>query len=74
MTDKKMYEIRVEGKLSESWSEWFDDLVIQEEGHCTTITGPIGDQAALFGVLAKIDALNLPIVSVLRLSPKQEPP
>ncbi|MFN2201128.1 MAG: hypothetical protein ACK2UO_07965 [Caldilineaceae bacterium] len=74
MTDENMYEIRVDGQMSESWSGWFDGLTVREEGNCTTITGPVVDQAALFGVLAKIDALNIPIVSVIRLTPGQESP
>jgi hypothetical protein len=61
------YEIRVEGLLSERWSDWFDGLAIcsEPEGE-TTLTGWIGDQTALFGVLGKIHALNLVLISVNR--------
>jgi hypothetical protein len=58
-------EIRVQGRISERWSEWFDGLTIthtdQDE---TVLTGPILDQAALYGLLAKLRDLGLPLVSV----------
>jgi hypothetical protein len=64
-----VYEIRVEGHLSDHWSTWFDGLTIQMEPNGDTkLTGLISDQAALYGVLAKIHNLNLLLVSVVRLS------
>jgi hypothetical protein len=68
-----MVEIRLEGCLSEGWSAWFSGLSIQAEGDSTTVLhGFLPDQAALFGVLNKIHALNLSLVSVTRCSPKDE--
>jgi hypothetical protein len=61
------YEIRVEGHLSDRWSGWFDGLAICLEPNGETImSGPLSDQAALFGVLTKIHALNLVLISVNR--------
>ena len=61
------YEVRVEGHLPERWSEWFDGLVIQNEPEGeTTLAGVVSDQAALFGLLTRIHALNLALVSVNR--------
>ena len=58
-------EIRVKGQLDEHWSDWFDDLTITHtEQNETVLTGPIVDQAALHGLLAKLRDLGLPIVSV----------
>ena len=63
-----VYEIRVEGHLSDHWSAWFDGLTIQiEPNDDTKLTGLLSDQAALFGVLAKIHNLNLVLISVARL-------
>ena len=63
-----VYEIRVEGHLSDRWFAWFDGLAIQNEPDGeTTLTGLLPDQAALYGVLAKIHNLNLVLVSVARL-------
>ncbi len=62
-----VYEIRVEGHLAERWSEWFDGLAIcPRPGGETVLSGPLSDQSALFGVLNKIQALHLVLVSVER--------
>ncbi len=65
-----IYEIRVEGHLADRWSDWFEGLAIQAgPAGETTLSGPVTDQAALFGLLAKIQALNLTLVSVNRIQP-----
>ena len=64
------YEIRVEGHLTERWSEWFEALAVHADLNGETIlSGWLADQAALFGVLAKIHALNLVLVSVNQSAP-----
>jgi hypothetical protein len=61
------YEIRVEGHLTERWSAWFDGLAIHNDQPGETIlSGFFIDQAALFGALNKIQALNLTLISVNR--------
>ena len=35
--------------------------------------GPVADQAALHGLLAKVRDLGLPLLSVQRIGPQQEP-
>lgn len=64
-----VYEIRVEGHLSDHWSQWFEELAIckQPNGE-TVLRGVLIDQAALFGVLSRIHDLNLNLISVQRLS------
>ncbi len=65
------YEIRVEGHLAERWSDWFDGLAIRREpGGETVLSGPLSDQSALFGVLNKIQALHLVLISVERHIPE----
>jgi hypothetical protein len=65
MDRPSLYEIRVEGHLSDRWSDWFDGLAIRNDpSGVTTLSGQLADQAALFGVLARIHALNLALVSV----------
>jgi hypothetical protein len=67
MDEPQVYAIRVEGQLTELWSEWFEGLAIHTDDSGETIlTGPLVDQAALFGVLARIHALNLALISVCR--------
>jgi hypothetical protein len=70
MDRPSLYEIRIEGQLTDRWSEWFEGLAIRTDSNGeTTLSGPLIDQAALFGVLTKIHALNLILISVSRSSP-----
>ncbi len=62
------YEIRIEGHLSEQWADWFEGLIVSlEETGVTCLTGPVTDQAALYGLLKKVRDLGMPLVSVNRL-------
>ena len=64
------YEIRVAGVLDGRWSAWFDGLeVTGDESGSTTIAGPVADQAALHGLLAKVRDLGLELLSVRRIDP-----
>jgi len=69
-----MYQIRVQGKLDERWSEWFNCMMIASESGITTLTGAVADQAALRSILTRIWDLNLTLISVTRteMDPKQE--
>lgn len=69
MDNPSIYEILIEGHLSDRWSDWFEGLAIHHPSSGeTTLSGILLDQAALFGVLTKIHALNLTLISVNRLS------
>lgn len=61
----RFFEIRVKGQLDSHWSDWLEglDVKLLENGEMI-ILGPIVDQAALMGVLNKINRLNLAILSV----------
>ena len=64
-----IYEIRVEGHLTNRWFDWFEGLAIRNEPSGETIlSGLIVDQSALFGMLNKIQALHLVLISVSRIS------
>jgi hypothetical protein len=64
------YELRVQGVLDDRWSPWFEGLQLRsDQPGQTTIAGPVTDQAALHGLLAKIRDLGLPLLSVRRLDP-----
>ncbi len=68
MINMYIYEIRVEGHISDRWSDWFEDLHINHEPDGETkLSGLLNDQSALFGVLNKIHSLNLVLISVKRL-------
>ena len=62
------YEIRIQGVLDQCWSSWFDGLQLTSQpGGVTVLTGPVADQAALHGLLAKVRDLGLPLLEVRRL-------
>lgn len=62
--ERQYYEIRIEGHLGDSWSDWFEELTIYRHKNGETVLyGPM-DQAALHGVLMKIRDLGLPLVAV----------
>jgi hypothetical protein len=65
-----VYQIRIEGHLGRQWTDWFGGLVITlDEDGDTLLTGPVVDQAALYGLLRKVRDLGMPLVSVMRLEP-----
>lgn len=68
MAQSGIYEIRLEGHLTGDWSNWFEGLSISNDpGRGMVLRGPIVDQAALIGLLAKVQAMNLTLTSVSRL-------
>jgi len=61
------YEIRIKGRLSESLLAAFEGLDASVEPVETVLHGPVADQAALYGLLDRIQALGLELVEVRRL-------
>ena len=60
-------EIRVQGRIDEQWSEWFEGLSIRHTDQDETVlSGRVVDQAALYGLLAKLWDLGLPLLSVVQ--------
>lgn len=73
MSDEKeingiLYHIRVKGRLDSKWANWFEDFVLisQDDGE-TSLHGRVADQAALHGVLGKINRLGLTILLVTQV-------
>ena len=58
-------EIQLDGCLDKTWADWLDGLTLThtEEGE-TILTGEIKDQAALFGLIAKLRDLGVTLISV----------
>ena len=64
------YEIRFTGHLDRRWSSWFDGLTVTPAADGTTVLrGPVADQAALHGLLQRVNDLALPLISVTRVEP-----
>ncbi len=72
MTRPVWYEIRVRGLLGGALLDAFPSLHAQADGTETVLTGPLVDRAALYGVLAQIEALGLELLEVRRTG--AEPP
>ncbi len=59
------YRIYVKEELDPSWQAWFAGLQIGcEQTGTTLLSGPLPDQAALYGVLLKIHHLGLTLLSL----------
>lgn len=63
------YRVRVRGRLGETICSAFPALQARASGGDTVLTGPLCDRAALYGVLAEIEALGLELLEVRRLPP-----
>ena len=60
-----LYEIRVKGRLAgEQWADWFDDLKVSAAGGESILRGRAADHAALYGLLARLRDLAVPLVAV----------
>ena len=68
----RQYEIWVRGHLGETMRSAFPALRAQLRGEDTVLTGALPDQAALYGVLAEIEALGLELLEVRRLLARDE--
>jgi len=67
-----MYQIEVQGRLSERWAAVFDNMTITAKSEVngppiTILTSTVADQAALHGLLNRIRDLGLPLLSVKRI-------
>jgi len=65
------YQIKVPRALDERWSDWDDEMTVSVESNednlpVTTLTGTL-DQAALHGLLRRLYALGIPLISVICL-------
>ena len=62
-----VYQIRINGHLSRQWTDWFEGLTITlEDNGVTLLSGPVVDQAALYGLLRKVRDLGMPLLAVNR--------
>jgi len=58
-------EIRVEDHLDPTWAKWLDDFtLIHTSQGVTILTGEVKDQAALYGLIAKLRDLGVKLISV----------
>ena len=69
------YRIRIRGHLDPSWWTWFDSLTVtQADDGTTELAGPLVDQAALFGLLARLRDLGATLLLVEHLTAEPRQP
>ena len=67
-----VYQIRITGHLGREWTDWFEGLAITlDENGDTLLTGPVVDQAALYGLLRNVRDLGLHLVAVMEVGSRQ---
>jgi len=67
-----VHQIRIKGHLGREWTDWFEGLtVVALDNGETLLTGPVVDQAALYGLLRKVRDLGMLLLSVTRVTPDQ---
>ena len=69
-----IYRLKIQGRLSQTVQERFDEMTISVEANTanipiTTLTGQIADQSALYGLVARIRDLGLPLILVELVRP-----
>jgi hypothetical protein len=65
-----IYHIRIKGHLGPDWAGWFEGMTITLEANGETLlSGPVIDQAALYGLLRRLRDVGLPLLSVTRIIP-----
>jgi hypothetical protein len=71
--EPKLYLIHVKGHLGATSLGAFPEMVSQQRGSDCFLTGLLPDRAALFGVLAQVEALGLDLIEIRRLVPSPDP-
>jgi len=63
------YRVRVRGHLDPTWTVWFDELTLtQTDDGTTELVGPLSDQSALYGLLARLRDLGATLLLVEQLA------
>ncbi len=61
----EQYRIKIRDQLDPKWIAWFEGMRVSTELNGETVLwGPVEDQAALHGLLAKVRDLGLTLVSM----------
>ncbi|MFI5003548.1 MAG: hypothetical protein ACHQE6_00910 [Solirubrobacterales bacterium] len=66
------YEIHIKGRVSEQLLAVFEGMDATVQSVETVLRGPVRDQAALHGLLDRIQALGLELIEVRRLPESEE--
>ena len=64
MAPPQHYRIEVQGRLPSGVAEELPTMVVDRCGERTTLSGALADTAALYGLIARLEALGLVLLSV----------
>jgi hypothetical protein len=64
MDERGVYRIDVRGRVPAALTAELSRFEITEVGDSTTLTGLVSDSAALYGILARLEAVGLALVAV----------
>jgi hypothetical protein len=75
---QRIYRISLKGRLDDDWADWFNGMTLRRRtdsagASVTSLTGPVADQAALHGLLARVRDLGLLLLEVECLDSGCEP-
>jgi hypothetical protein len=68
------YQLVVDGELSDRFSYLFEGMTFARVHGTTVITGPVMDQAQLFGLIDRVQEVGLVLLSVRQLGPSDPTP
>ncbi len=72
-TEPAIYEIRIGGYLDRQRASQLGELTLTHlPGGETLLSGPVVDQAALFGLLSRIRDMGIALIALQRLDPPSE--
>lgn len=67
-----VYQIKIKGHLGCGWTDWFEGFTLTAlDNSEMLLTGPVVDQAALYGILKNVRDVGLPLLSIVRIGPDQ---
>jgi hypothetical protein len=69
----KVYRIVVRSELSDRYASAFEGMQMEAKNGRTILTGEVKDQPHLFGILDRLNALGLVLLSVQALSEDVHP-
>jgi hypothetical protein len=58
------YRIEIRGRLPARVLDELNDFIIEVGAQTTTLSGPLADAAGLYGLIARLEALGLTLLSV----------
>lgn len=67
MESRQTFRFTVEGTVAGSLLNWFSDMDCSSENDRTIITGEMADQAAVYGMIARIRDLGLTLIKMERI-------